>query len=335
MTTRRKALALIASAAALPLGARPVLAAGAKPLKGVMPIVTTPYTPAGEIDWEDLAKQILFYDHCGLQGAIWPQASSDLALISPAERMKGMEVIANACRPLNVASILGVQGATTAEMLDYARHAEALAPDAMIAMPPSAEQSMAGYHAYFAALAGVTKRPVIIQTSLYDIPSPLAPSTDLIFQLAREFPNFGFVKEESAPLIARMRVEAAQRPLMKGVFGASGGDGWLYELRLGLDGEATGQGAYADVMERIWQFYQAGRTAEAAEAFAKLLLMKNCEAQIHGTQRYIFKKRGVFKSTAERRGFGARTVAIPTLDRDQVAEIEFRFATLKPLLIAG
>jgi dihydrodipicolinate synthase/N-acetylneuraminate lyase len=332
--TRRDALLLMASAAAMPL-ANPAWAAGAKPLRGVMPIVMTPYTPAGEIDWEDLAKQMVFYDRCGLQAAVWPQNSSDVTLMSKDERMKGMEVIANACRPLKVASILGVQGATTAEMLDYARHAETLAPDAMIAMPPSAEQTVAGYHAYFAALAGVTRRPVIVQTSLEaGVPQTLVPSTDFIFQLAREFPNFGYVKEESAPRVERMRTELAQRPLMKGVYGA-GGDPWLYELRLGSDGEQTVLGAYADVMEKVWQFYQAGRKTEAADAYAKLLLMKNCEAEIHGTQRYIFKKRGVFKSTAERRGPGAKTVVIPSLDQDQIAEIELRYSALKPLLVAA
>jgi len=60
--------------------------------------------------------------------------------------------------------------------------------------------------------------------------------------------------------------------------------------------------------------------------------MKNCEAQIPGTERYIFKKRGVFKSTAQRRGAPMGKVIIPELAPDAIAEIEFRFATLKPYL---
>ena len=87
-------------------------------------------------------------------------------LMSKAERLEGMRVIAEACRPLKVASILGVQGATTAEMLDYAATPGAQA-DAVIAMPPSVpeEQSVEGFHAYFAALAKA-KAPVVIQTDL-------------------------------------------------------------------------------------------------------------------------------------------------------------------------
>jgi dihydrodipicolinate synthase/N-acetylneuraminate lyase len=276
---------------------------------------------------------MVFYDHCGLQGAAWPQGSSDVDLMSKAERMKGMAIIANSCRPLKLASILGVQGSTTAEMLEYARYAETLSPDALIAMPPTVDQSMETYHTYFTALAAVTKRPVIIQTDVPGMNNALAPSPELLFQLAREYPNLGYVKEESRPLVARMRAELQERPLMKGIFGASSGNGWLFELRMGLNGEATAQGAYADVMEKIWQFYQAGKPTESADAFDKLLLMKNCEAQIPGTQRYIFKKRGVFKSTAARLAGGG--VFIPDFKADEIAEIEMRFATLKPLLTEG
>src|SRR5580704_5772457 len=149
---RRDALSFLA---VTPLAAAPARAATSKPLKGNMPIVTTPYTPSGAIDFDDLAREMRFFDRIGCTGAVWPQASSDVDLMSKEERLRGMAVIAQACRPLKVASILGVQGANTAEMLDYARHAEQLEADAVIAMPPSAPelQTVEGYHSYFAALA--------------------------------------------------------------------------------------------------------------------------------------------------------------------------------------
>ena len=132
---RRDALGFLALT---PLAASPTRAATRKPLKGNMPIFTTPYSPSGTIDFDDLAREMRFFDRIGCTGAVWPQGSSDVDLMSKEERLHGMAVIADACRSLKVASILGVQGADTAEMLDYARHAEALQPDAVIAMPPSA-----------------------------------------------------------------------------------------------------------------------------------------------------------------------------------------------------
>jgi dihydrodipicolinate synthase/N-acetylneuraminate lyase len=306
----------------------------AKPLAGIMPIVTTPYTPSGAVDFDDLAAEMRFFDRIGCTGAVWPQGSSDVNILSREERLHGMTVIAEACRPLKVASILGVQGANTAEMLDYAAHAERLNADAVIAMPPSAPdaQTVEAFYQYFAALARAVHRPVVLQTDLAGARGALVPPVELILRLAREFPNLVYVKEESQPLVARMKEEVRHHDLLKGVFGASGGDGLLYEMRLGLDGEMTGQGAYGDVMVAVFDLARRGRHAEAADAFAKWLLMKNCELKIPGTQRTIFVKRGVFKSAATRPG-AVGALAGP-LTPDAVAEIEMRYATLRPYLRA-
>ena len=330
---RRHALSLLAVAPILP--ASPAWAASLKPLRGNMPIVTTPYMPSGAIDFDDLAREMRFFDRIGCTGAVWPQGSSDVDVMSKEERLRGMTVIAEACRPLKVASILGVQGAGIAEMLDYARHAESLAPDAVIAMPPSAPemQTVEGFHAYFSALAKAVHRPVVLQTSIPSVRDALAPPIDLILRLAREYPNLAYVKEESPPLVARMKEEVKHHDLLKGVFGASGGDGLLYEMRLGLDGEMTGQGAYGDLMVAMYDLYRRGRLEAAADAYSKWLLMRNCEAKIPGTQRYIFVKRGVFKSAAARPG-ATGAMAGREFSPDAIAEIEMRYAALKPYLVA-
>src|SRR3954462_5728319 len=186
---RRTALGLVALAPLSTSGwAQP---RPAKPLVGIMPIVTTPYTPSGAVDFEDLAAEMRFYDRIGCTGAVWPQGSSDVHVMSREERMRGMSVLAEACRPLRVASILGVQGATTAEMLDYAVHAERLNADAVIAMPPSAPEAQTeqAFYDYFAALARAVHRPVVFQTSIPGSRNALTPSIELILRLARDFPN--------------------------------------------------------------------------------------------------------------------------------------------------
>jgi len=59
MISRRNALALMSSMVLTPQA----LAQGApKPMRGVMPIVVTPYTPGGAVDYEDIARQMVFYD---------------------------------------------------------------------------------------------------------------------------------------------------------------------------------------------------------------------------------------------------------------------------------
>ncbi|MGC4085268.1 MAG: hypothetical protein QM736_24895 [Vicinamibacterales bacterium] len=201
-------------------------------------------------------------------------------------------------------------------------------------MPPTTGRSMDDYRAYFRALAQAFPRPVFVQTS--GGAKDFFPSVDLIVDLAREFPHMAYVKEESDPVVARMQAELAARPVMKGVFGASLGTGFLYEMRLGLDGIITGMGMYADLFGRMWQLHEQGKHDDVRDAYSRFLLMRNLNESIPGTDLYVMKMRGVFKTAARRNGppvAGAPPKVsefVPTaVER---AEIEFRFAALKPFL---
>jgi 4-hydroxy-tetrahydrodipicolinate synthase len=330
--SRRQYLALMAgavsAAAARPVAAPPPAAdGGPKPLRGAFMILNTPFSADGEVDWDDLVNEVRFVDRQGAHGIVWPQGSSGVTTLTKDERRHGMALLAKTCRTLRVACVLGVQGKDTAEMREYAQHAESLDPDAFIAMPPTTGKSVDDYRAYFRALAAMTRRPVFQQTSggARDLELP----TDLIFELAREFPHLGYVKEESAPVVDRMRKELAQRSIMKGIFGASFATGWLFELRMGLDGVITGESMYADLMGRIWNLHVQGHHAEVRDTFSKYLLMRNLQEQVPGVDLYVLKRRGMFKTMYTRRGqSGGKKVAEPQLAPDVIEEIEFRLAAL-------
>ena len=326
--TRRECLGVLGAALALP-GASSAMhqapLSAAKPMRGAFMILNTPFTESKAVDWEDLARELQFVDRCGAHGAVWPQGSSGVASLTKEERLTGMEVLAKAAQGRKIALVLGVQGKDTAEMLEYARRAESLAADAMIAMPPTTATKEDDYREYFRALGKTTKRPVIIQTS--GGARDLVPSTDLIIELARELPHLGYVKEESEPLIERMTKELHAKPPMTSVFGANLGTYWLYQMHLGADGIITGNGMYADLMARIWDFHVRGRADDLRDAYSRFLLMRNLNDMIPGADLYVMKMRGVFKTTVTR----ARTPY--SFSPAQVAEIEFRFAALKPYLV--
>jgi 4-hydroxy-tetrahydrodipicolinate synthase len=331
LTTRREFLASVAAAAAI----RHAALAAAKPMRGAFMILHTPFSASGRVDWDDLAREALFVDRAGSHGVVWPQGSSGVANLTKAERLHGMELLAGTLRGKRTALVLGVQGRDTGEMLEYARRAEALAPDAMIAMPPAGGTSVDDYRAYFRALANETRRPVILQTS--GGARSLPPPVDLIVELARDFPHFGYVKEESAPVLERMTAEIAARPPMRSVFGASFANGWLYEMRLGLDGVITGNAMFADLMARMWELHERRQRDELRDAFSRFLLMRNLEEQIPGASLYVFRKRGIFKTclarTAPPAADGTAKVADVSLSAGALAEIDYRFASLRPYLL--
>ena len=320
--TRRGWLATVGSAA---LFSRPAaIAMPEKPMQGAFMILSTPYTSSKAVDYEDLAGEVDFLDRCGVQGMVWPQNASEQSKLTKEERMRGMEVIAKAARGKKPVLVLGVQAADTEGMLEYARHAEGLGPDAMIAIPPTKAKSLDDYREYYRALCRTTKRPVFIQTS--GGARDVEPTVEFIVELAKELPNFGYIKEEHDPVIPRMRAEVAHRPdAIKRVFCANRGAGLLYEMRLGSDGTIIGGTPYADVFARLWNLHQQNRLEEQREVFSKLLLMLNLDERIPGVRPYILKKRGVFKTTVTRQGDHKLTP-------EAIAEIEYNFEGLKPYL---
>ena len=324
MTQTSSRRQFLASAAGLPLFQIRLRAAADKPMRGAFPIMSTPYNEAKEVDYEDLAKEVAFLDRCGAHGMVWPQFGSEYAALTREERMRGMEVLAGAAKGKKPALILGVQDETAEGAFDYAERAEALAPDGMISMPPKDATSIEDYRRYFHTMAKITRRPFFIQTSggAKNVP----PETGLLVELAREFPNFGYIKAEFPPVLERVRWLVANRPPIRSVMCGFNGRSFLYELRLGSDGTCP-YAVCADVFAQIWDLHEAGKRAEALRVYSKLLLILNLQNVIPGTTEYLMKRRGVFKTVVSRQ----REVK---LSPDEIAEIEESYAELKPNLRA-
>ncbi len=82
------------------------------------------------MDFDALANQARFVDWGGCPGMIWPQSGDSIDLLTTDEKLQGMQVLAKAARGLRTALCLGVQGKDTADMLNFAKQAEELAPAA-------------------------------------------------------------------------------------------------------------------------------------------------------------------------------------------------------------
>ena len=322
--TRREWLTTVGAAtgAAALLPSLPLRAAEAKPMRGAFIIMSTPYTNANEVDYEDLARQVDFLDRCGIHGLVWPQNSSEQRYLSKEERLRGFDVLARAAKGKRPALVFGVQGDDTKGMLEYARYAEALAPDGMIASPPTEATTLREFRDYYAALCDVTDRPIFFQTS--GGAPDVVPTVDFMVDMAREFPNLAYVKEERPPVHERMLALRQHRPdPVKSIFGAAFGRQWLYEMRLGTDGVMTGGAMYADIYAQLWELHVAGKKDELRDMFGRLLLMLNLDRTIPGVRLYVLQKRGIFKTAKSRRGDYAFTA-------DQVAEIEYRLDAIRP-----
>jgi 4-hydroxy-tetrahydrodipicolinate synthase len=328
--TRRDAVKLMGAAAigaALPAPPAgrfvPARAAAEEDLRGLFVILSTPYTASGAIDYDDLAFQVEWLERAGVHGLVWPQNSSDYPRLTDDEIRRGMETLAQANRGRSTALVLGVQRDATREMVELATFAEALEPHMMIAMPPKVGSSLEDYRVYYDALAGVTSRPVMIQTQ------PNLPGvefdTEFILDLAERHPHLGYVKEEAQPVFDRISALVGQ-PQIRRVYSAMRGRYFAYDLRLGVDGLVSGMSMYADVFARMWAAYRADDWDEVRDIHGRLLVMLTCEQEIPGAGRYLLQRRGIFRSTRQR-GSDVR------LSQVQIDEIEHNLRGLEPYLV--
>ena len=292
LSTRREFFAAAAAAGTL-LAPRRVLGAERK-LEGIFPIMQTPFTEAGALDTDTLAREVQFLDHVGAQGMVWPQMASEYGSLSYEERIAGAEAIVRANHALNSgtrpAVVIGVQAADTPTAVRYARHADKLGVDAIIAIPLDGGKDEARQMEYYSAIGAASGRPLIVQ-AIGDM------SVDLILRMAAKIPTLRYVKDEAGVTLPRLTEYRKRGQILAGVFTGKHGPTFIDDLARGAVGNMPASG-FADLYVAVWQDWKNGKRDEAMDMFAKTLVLIS-DAQTYGVagQKYILELRGVFRNT--------------------------------------
>jgi len=139
-----------------------------KPLRGLYPIMETPFTPDDKLDHDALAAEVAFCNRGRLGGMIWPVFASSWSTLSDAERTDGAETILAAGKGGSAAIAIAVQNRAwdTATSIRYAQHAAAHGADAIVSIPPNngwkvSDQTVLDY---YQAIGKATDLPLIVQT---------------------------------------------------------------------------------------------------------------------------------------------------------------------------
>lgn len=301
------------------------LAASAGSFHGIFAILQTPFNQDDQVDWDDLAREVNFCIRAGDQGVVWPQLAGEFYLLTEEERTRGAEVILHAAAGrTNV--VIGVQAPSGGLALKFAQHADAHGATALIALPPyMGSVSLETAASYYHTLAEGVKLPIFIQNS--GTPWGPAMPTEFVLQMAKQNPQFAYIKEEVAPVAHRIG-EYARSGVMKGIFSGSAGRNFLDELAHGADGTMPAC-QFTDVSVQIYDLATHGKIPEAHAIFAKLLPMINLE-EIYGLpfMKEVLVRRGVF-TTAKLRGING--TGLDDLDR---RELDAWWKDLSPYLKA-
>jgi 4-hydroxy-tetrahydrodipicolinate synthase len=281
--------------------------------RGLFAIPVTPFTDQGALDEDSLRGVIAFCVEAGTHGIVTPVNASEFTTLSDDERRTvtriAVEENARAGARGRVPVVAGVGARTTAEAVAYAKFAQEVGADAVIAMPaydpPLDEQ---GIFDFYAALDRAVSIPVYIQNheriGPLDRPGPGTPMTpEFMARLCRELPHVQYVKEESLNTGYKIvkTLELAGDSCL-GIMGGKAGRYLLDEYRRGASGTMPACES-ADVHAQVWNALDAGKEHEARDLFNALLPLLNYEA-LFGTAVYkeVLYRRRVIASPYKRLG---------------------------------
>jgi 4-hydroxy-tetrahydrodipicolinate synthase len=292
------AVALSASLISLPAradveGARLMTLSG-KPLRGLYPILETPFTPSDKLDTDALTREVDFINRGRVNGMIWPVFASSWSTLSDAERIEGAETILAANKGKKAAAAIAVQNMQwdVATSVRYAKHAASRGADAIVAIPPNNGWNVTDHQVidYYKTIGAATDLPLIVQTRG-------TISVPLMLEIFRQVPTMKATKDEVGDPLKRVSKLIQGTDNKLAVWAAGGGTGseLMEELPLGFMGLCSTP-QYADLLQQAQELYWAGKKREAfdmwarVQGFAGILGAKESEV----LSRYILVARGVF-----------------------------------------
>ena len=288
-------------------------------MRGVYPILVTPFDAAGRIDEESVGRLVEFNLEAGVDGLGIAMASEILKL-TEGERDRLVELVVGQVRG-RVPVVVNTGAAATDAAVFYSRRAQERGADALMCQPPSLGPSTASeVRSYFKAISDAVEIPIFIQ----DTPAAHVPA-GLARQIAAESANVRYTKVESIPPAQMVGENVRIAGDLLTVFGGAGASYLIEEMRRGARGTMPWPSTPHELVE-IWNRVGTGDEAGAEEIFYRVLVPIN-RLGIGGmraalqVQKEILRRRGVI-ATAH-----VRAPADP-LDRESAAELDALCARL-------
>lgn len=197
-------------------------------IMGIFPIMQTPFADSGRLDTEVLAKEVKFLDKCGVHGVVWPQLASEWSTLEPDERTSGAEAVMAAAKGGRCLVVLGVQGPDVESARRYARMADKLGPNAIIALPPRDTSNLDNVANYYKAIAKECGLPLFVQTVGN-------MSIEFVLRMRKDIPTLRFVKDEAGHTLSRISEYRRVAPDLV-VFTGAHGKTMIDELERGASG---------------------------------------------------------------------------------------------------
>ncbi len=273
-----------------------------KAWRGIFPIAPTPFTAGGELDLDGQRRVLDCMIDQGVDGICILANYSEQFLLTDDER--------NALTDLCLAHVAGrvpvivtCSHFSTRIAADRGRRAAAAGAAMLMLMPPyhgtGLRADETGMLQHFAAVAEAARVPLMVQDApLSGVPLPVP----FLVRLAKEVPLVRYFKIEMPGTAAKLRALIdAGGALIEGPYDGEES----ITLMADLDAGATGTMSSAllpDLIKPVLTHHFAGRRADAAAAYARILPLINYENRQCGLRatKAVMMEGGVIRSDCVR-----------------------------------
>ncbi len=290
-------------------------------MRGVYPILVTPFDDKSRIDEDSLRKLVEFNLAAGVHG-LGVALGSEVFKLSETERDLVTRCVVHQVKG-RVPVVINTSAGGTDLAVHYSRSARANGADALMVMPPAFMPASADdVLAYFQAIADAVDLPIFIQdTASAPVPAGLAR------RIADLCPQVSHIKVESMPVTAKVAEAVLSAGDRLVVFGGAGGSYFIEELRRGSQGTMPFP-SQPEAFVAVWNLFQQNDESAAREVFNRTILPVNRLAEqgsgiYYAVHKEILRHRGVIHNARVRH-------PAPAMDVQTASELQQLLAELYP-----
>lgn len=294
-------------------------------LRGVLPVIQTPYFDDESIDFDTLIREIDWLYEQGVDGLVIAMVSEVLRLTEQ-ERRQMTELV---CRVSGTRGpvIVSVGTESTFASCELARHAEAVGAGAVMAIPPlSIAVTEDQLRIYYERIIESISIPVIVQDASGYVGQPM--SIEFQARLCRDYgPRVQF-KPEAAPIGPRLSELRQATDGAARIFEGSGGNVLVDSYRRGIVGTMPGADLI-DAIVALWRALESNNTAVVQRidlALRPLMALLSSLDSYLAVEKYLLVRRGIFRNSTIRGPVGY------VLDEQTQRAVERHFQALQATL---
>jgi len=281
-------------------------------------VFQTPFNDDESVDFATLDRELEWLFDLGANGIVMAMVSEVLRLSSDERRAVAEAACKHRDRGIVVISV-GAECSLVAG--EFARHAESVGADAVMAIPPvSVAAGQDELLRYYERIIAAVDIPVIVQDASGYVGRPM--SIDIQARLMVEHgAERVLFKPEAVPIGPRLTELHEATDGKARVFEGSGGIALVESFRRGIVGTMPG-GEMVDAIVALWRALEANDEDAAYELslpIASLIALQQGLDGFLAIEKYLLVKRGIFRNTL------IRPPVAFALDDETAAEVDRLF----------